>query len=267
MGDHLKSLENKFIRAGEFGAHLQKEGVKIVKAAEKGLETIKILKSIKDIDEAAIETWTVGSGDIISAYPPVNVEQQIGKYCLALGTSVTAGMTIFSDLHSKEDFDLTEDELKELDSYLEDFTQVFGALGDFVKMRHGAWEAYYSATDIALMIASHAMREILRKIISQLGSNANLAEAKEASTEGEEKKISNRDRLKFVMFGSGSTHEAGQEMVEMVSNKCFEAFTRLQEVAHGSAGQREEVRAYMRVTEQSLLSILRLWKLRVQEKT
>jgi hypothetical protein len=106
------------------------------------------------------------------------------------------------------------------------------------------------------------MREILSKIISQLGSNAKIEKEKAVSLEDKDRKISKKDRLEFLLSDPGSKWKAAEDMVTMASNKCFEAFTRLQEMAQGSEGEMEEVKQNMRITENALLSILRFWKLR-----
>lgn len=255
MGDDLNDLEQKYILAGEYGYQLQKEGVKIVRAAEKGLEVIKFIKNEhKDHLDPGTQAWLASANASIPAYPPDNIKQ-VNSYSLVVGvTTSTAGAIFFDEIYPKSEYELADEELRELDSFLEEFSRAFGDLGDLASMRRGAWQTFHSPVDNALMTASHSMREILSKIISQLGSDKAL---KETGANPTSKKKTGKERLGYL-FSRG----AAKEMAEMATNKCYEAYNRLKEIAHGSSGEREEVKRYMRMTEQALLSILQAWKLR-----
>jgi hypothetical protein len=206
----------------------------------------------------------VSANTAIPENVPRNIEE-INRYYLTLGvTTSTARVVFFDTVYRKPEYELAEDELKELDSFLEEFSRVFEDVGDLVSMRSGAWQTFHSPVDNALMAASHSMREILRKIISQFASNKVLEDAKAEPAFSAKKKITKKERLKFLLSGpAGQT--AAKEMVELATRKCYEVYTRLEEVAHGSPGEREEVKRSIRITEHTLLSILRSWKLRLKD--
>jgi len=264
--DELKELEQKYLLAGEYGHNLQKEGIKIRRVADKGLETIGWLKSDeKAWQDPSAEAWIIGANATIPAYSPKNLNE-ISSYGLTIGITTSTASTLFlspSYLQNKKDYDLNEDELAELDGYLAEFSHEFRGIGDLAVLRKGAWESFYSATEVNLMTASHSMREILSKIISKLASNKTIENNK---VNGFKEKATLKDRIEFLISDSSKKVDASKKMIDMATKKCFEAYTRLQEVAHGSSELKQEVEACMKITEHALLSILRFRKLRFKKK-
>lgn len=265
MEEDLKKLEQKYIQAGEYGFHLQKEGVKIVRAAEKGLEAVNFIKNEqKDPWDPDTQAWVKAANAFIPMEPPKNIGE-INDYQLKLGVTMsTASTFLFETGRPEQNSNLSEAELQELDLFLEEFSLAFGGIGDLASMRRGAWQTFHSPADNALMAASHSMREILNKVISQGASNEAMEKGKADLAPSAKNKITVKERLKFLLFGSAGQAPA-KDMVDLATKKCHEAYNRLKEVAHGSQGEKEEVRRYMRITEQALLTILRSWKLRLKD--
>jgi hypothetical protein len=266
----LGGLKNKFDEAQKYGLNLQKEGINIVKHAEKGKEIINFIENNNSlINEPYIQGWVVGSGDLIPAHPPDNLGE-ISKYSMVLGTSsATATAYFYSpgtnllNFDKKPTIDFLKDydvEMDELDGYLKSFSDEFKDIGDLVAMRKGAWEVFNSAIETNVAMASHSMREILSKVIAKLSDNKKVMESEWWKPSEDKKTPTLRQRLRYLLFGP---KKEGKNL-EIVSNaveKSFEADDKLKKVAHGSKGLREEVKKAMRTTEYALLAIFRARKI------
>jgi len=259
----LKELEQKFVEAGSCGERMQKIGQRLVSASERGKEVIEIIKQDDSIlTTPQVSSWLASANATVPSMP-IQAMTQMDSYYYAVSTSSVSAIAITSvkTFRLKKEHELTEDELMELDELLKDFSTQFSGIGDLAAMRKGAWETFYSATEIILMSVSHAMREIMRKIISQIATNDEVKKAewweKPLDTDRE---VTTQQRLRYLIFGS--TDDKSSEMVSMAVKTSFDAYDRLQKVAHGSVGCREEVKECMQITEYALLTMLRHRKLK-----
>lgn len=261
----LNELEKKFIEAGECGKKVQKLGQRLVNASEQGKEIIDIIKNNDDIfGDAQVQSWIVSANATIPNFQAYRTEP-LESYILAVGTSsasATAFIPVYAHRYKKE-YELSGEDNSELDEYLRDFTAEFSGVPDLVQVRKGAWDTYYSATEVNLMNASHSMREVMRHIISQIATNE---EVKKASwwekPKGTDKEVTNAQRLRYLIFGS--VDDKPIEMVILAVKTSMDAYSRLQSIAHGSAGYREEVKTCLQQTEYALLTILRFRKLKAK---
>lgn len=256
--DDLEKLDKKYEEALNFGKQLQIEGMSIVAASERGKEiTAYIRKSGLSPD---MQSWVVRANATIPSCPPNRISE-IHSYALTVGTSTSSGDAIFCLEIPLNQFEPNKS--KELDDYLKAFSDEYPGIGDLVKMRKGAWDALSSVVENNLMGASHLMREIIRKVISKFATNEEVKKAewwiKPKETKNE---VVVKQRFRFLIFGTSiEDGEAKVEMVDETVNKCFEAYQRLQDIAHGSTGLKEEVVRCFYITEQTLLTIFRFKEL------
>jgi len=259
----LDELDKKFDEASYCGRNLQKMGRRLVSASEQGKEVISDIRQDKDaLENLKVKSWLAAANATIPACPTQELKQ-LEPYYYAVTTSTSSASAIVLDytFHSRKDFELSDDDKEELDEHLKEFSKDFPGTPDLAKIRLGAWETFYSETEVNLMNASHSMREILRHIISRIASNE---EVKQSSwwekPQDTDKDVTSQQRLRFLIFGPGD--DKPTELAAMTISNSFKAYSRLQAIAHGSQGIKHDVKEYMQITEHTLLTILRYRKLR-----
>ena len=267
---NLDELEKKFIDGIKYGLELQEKGIKIVNACEIGKEYIDSLRKKKDyLEKPEVQAWLAGANATIPYHTP-EIPKQIIGYTMAVSTSSSSASVVYHNLFPEINVSKFSEashinynsDMVELDGYLKNFDKE----SNLVTMRKGAWDSFHSAAGNKLQIAAHSMREILSNIVSKWASNENVMKAKWWIKPKGMNKPDLRQRLRYLIFGSAQKDDAALEMVNETVKICFNAYDKLQKVAHGSKKLKEEVREAMRITEYTLLTIFRARELKYSKE-
>lgn len=270
---NLNELEKKYIEAGSYGMNLQKQGNKIVRASEEGKEIVFYLKKQKHlIGTFDVSGWISAANATLPAHPPENLGD-MWRYSASLSASNTSGTVVLhkvydsgsvfnsSGLDKKPYMEFINNsyaaKIDELDNYLKKFKEEFQYKVDLSAMRKGAWDTFYSSPDTSVISAAHLMRDILTKIIAELAPNEKVKLAKWwAKPEGKDNP-DERQRLRYLIFGSELEDDSDfLKMIYATIEECYRAHDKLKAVAKGSRELKEEVKAAMRITELTILTIL-----------
>ena len=274
MDNNFKELLQKYTEAKNFGLKLQKEGIKIVTAANTGLEVLAYLESKQVLNKPEIATWIAQANATMPNTIPDLREIDIfsSTVMLTSGTSlVTASSSVKTTTSlstvalNKSDFVIPPNAYnpEELDGYLNDFVKKFPDVGDLVRIRKGAWDNFYSGIDSNLLFASHGMREILSKIIAKWATNEEVKKAEWWTvSDGTASGITLRQRLRYLIFGPFQGEDDTLNLIDASVKTAFDADEKLKQLAHGSEKLKNEVKEALQITEITLLSIFQARNLR-----
>jgi len=277
----IEDLKKKVESASKYGRVLLKEGGQIINQSEKLKSVLSFIEIKKLLNEYNVRSWAASANATIPVQPPQNIGQT-RSYYLAIGTSVSSATVTISDVIQFEsqsivpeieqfipsEMKLDTEEEKELLGYLREFNKEHPEVSDLCSIREGAWQVLNSEIKTKSMLASHSIREILSKIISEGANNDKVMKAKwwkfdEVSKGG----VSLRQRLRYLIFGP-FVDSQDQKILETINsevNKAFEADDKLIKIAHGSSSNEVEDAVY--IIERVLLNIFRFRKLNENKQT
>lgn len=260
----LKDLQKKYDEAAVCASHLQAMGNHLAHVTEQGKDLLKRIELSKTFNEINVSSWLARANATIP-HPPLQTMRPLESYYYAVSTSTSSAYAVLTVVPSlnldEKEFGLAREDEQELDSLLKDFSARFPSLPDLVKIRKGAWQTYHSVTEVSLMNASHDMREILRHLISQIATNDEVKQAEWWEKPKDPKvAVTTAQRLRYLIFGDQVLDS--EEMIISAVKASLEAYSRLQSIAHGSETFKMEVKNFMQQVEQTLLSVMRYWKLK-----